>query len=178
MTRIAQLKIEVGEWSAENFGDQPALNPLLGVGEELGEIAEATNEVEIIDGYADALIFLCDFCHRSGVKLEYIPVGVSDVITFRDLVATYGKILHIILKRSQGIRGFDNDDFYLQKLNVAVLDFIAHLNNSFEFEQKHRGSKDTCLLAATEVIWNTIVSKRDWANNPEGTLQLKDSSSN
>jgi hypothetical protein len=30
------LQTEVGEWSTENFADQPDVNPLLGTGEEAG----------------------------------------------------------------------------------------------------------------------------------------------
>lgn len=83
-TNLHRLQREVGEWSTENFGeDQPAKYPLLGAGEELGELSTSVlKRAQGIDGSAkyddrddvgpdaerdavgDVVIYLCDFVYR------------------------------------------------------------------------------------------------------------------
>lgn len=77
------LQDEVAEWSEENFPNQPAENPLLGVGEEYGELAHAVlkdkqgirlheSDVSIeaeMDAVGDMIVFLADFCSRRGYDL-------------------------------------------------------------------------------------------------------------
>lgn len=80
---LDSLQRQVGEWSVENFGDQPATYPLLGVGEELGELHHAVlkdlqgiredeegvgHEAEL-DAVGDIIVYLADFCHRRGLHL-------------------------------------------------------------------------------------------------------------
>jgi hypothetical protein len=103
-----RLAREVGAWSETYFGDQPAVNPLLGVGEELGELADhlasgdgdgvsavaadaATTHdppttdpptTQELDSVGDALVFLADFCHRRGIAfgdaVEDATVGIDE----------------------------------------------------------------------------------------------------
>lgn len=76
------IQREVGQWSRENFGDQASWKPLLGIGEELGELqhhylkreqgirgtAEEHN-AGIEDATADIMIFMMDFCCRENIDL-------------------------------------------------------------------------------------------------------------
>lgn len=78
------LQNEVSQWSYNNFGDQPAINPFLGVVEEVGELSHALLKhnqgirgvddkklVEMkIDAVADIIIFLADFCGRNGIDMQ------------------------------------------------------------------------------------------------------------
>lgn len=80
---LNSLQKEVAEWSENNFPDQPAENPLLGVGEEYGELTHAVlkdkqgirmDESDVSldaekDAVGDIVIFLADFCSRRGYTL-------------------------------------------------------------------------------------------------------------
>lgn len=93
MSTFETLQREVGAWSEENFGDQPAVNPLLGIGEELGELVAhlesdddredvvSRDDLEDVAGHdvpgeherdcvGDVLVYLVDFCHRRGVDAQ------------------------------------------------------------------------------------------------------------
>jgi NTP pyrophosphatase (non-canonical NTP hydrolase) len=88
MLTLRQLQAEVWVWSRYNFGDvprQPSWAVLLGVGEEVGELARAhLKQVQGIRGYdntnfaqfrkedaiGDAIIFLADYCAREGLDLQ------------------------------------------------------------------------------------------------------------
>lgn len=86
---FAQLVGNVGSWSDENFGDQPASFPLIGAGEELGELTRSVlkraqgiddsekyetrddvGEEAERDAVADVAIYLSDFAYRSHLEIE------------------------------------------------------------------------------------------------------------
>ncbi len=79
---LATLQRELAPWVEHNFGERPSWQPLLGLQEEIGELAHAylkraqgirTNENHdegIRDAVADITIFLCDFCNAEGIDLE------------------------------------------------------------------------------------------------------------
>jgi NTP pyrophosphatase (non-canonical NTP hydrolase) len=79
------------EWSEHNFPGRPAHQPLLGVGEELGELyhahlkreqgirgSDAEHAAGIEDAVADIVIFLADFCNAEGIDLEATVERVWD----------------------------------------------------------------------------------------------------
>jgi len=73
---------EIHEWSLKNFPEQTATQSLLGVVEEVGELAHHVlkkqqnitqhedHDCEIKDAIGDIVIFLSEFCSRSGIDLE------------------------------------------------------------------------------------------------------------
>lgn len=86
---VRTLQDQVYEWSLHNFGDQPAHRPLLGVGEELGELASAVgalnhaflkqeqqirmdedHQQQMEDAVGDIVIYLADFCSRSQLNMD------------------------------------------------------------------------------------------------------------
>lgn len=80
---FTRLQQEVALWSAKNFGDQPSYRPLLGVQEEIGELAHAHLKAEQgirgtaaehlaakKDAIGDLLIFLADYCGREMISLQ------------------------------------------------------------------------------------------------------------
>lgn len=81
---LRQLQDEQRPWVQHNFGDRPSWMPLLGVMEELGELAHAhlkkaqgirTNEdhdAQAADAVADIVIFLADYCSAVGIDLESV----------------------------------------------------------------------------------------------------------
>lgn len=94
---LRQFQKEVGEWSRENFGDQPSDNPLLGMAEEVGELCHAhlkgkqgirydkgqVNSMKL-DAVADLLIYTADYCEREGIDLESTIEVVWKEIRKRD----------------------------------------------------------------------------------------------
>ena len=82
MTTLKQLQREQKEWAEKNFPGHVAWEPLLGVMEEVGELAHAhlkqhqgirTNEnhkMAKVDAVGDILIYLADYCTQEGIDFE------------------------------------------------------------------------------------------------------------
>lgn len=71
---------DVREWSTRNFGNVPSWQPLLGIGEELGELNHAhlkavqgirgtaeEHRAAQVDAVGDILIYLLDYCSRENI---------------------------------------------------------------------------------------------------------------
>jgi NTP pyrophosphatase (non-canonical NTP hydrolase) len=77
-----KIQTEVYIWSLNNFGDQPSINPLLGIVEEVGELAHSVlkkrqairvnedHDNNIKDALGDIYIYMCDFAARENIDLE------------------------------------------------------------------------------------------------------------
>jgi NTP pyrophosphatase (non-canonical NTP hydrolase) len=77
------LQKEVGEWSRRNFPNNKTYHPLLGIGEETGELMHAhlkleqgirgTPEEHVAakkDAVGDIMIYMADYCERNGLDLD------------------------------------------------------------------------------------------------------------
>lgn len=105
-TRTEEDQVDLGldvvqreqkEWSNRNFGPHPAWHPLLGVQEEVGELAHAylkreqqirgsrqQHDADIRDAVADIVIYLCDFCTCEGINLAEVVSDVWKKVRQRD----------------------------------------------------------------------------------------------
>lgn len=93
---LAKLQREQREWALENFGDAPAWQPLLGIVEEVGELAHAhlkqaqgirteeDHEADAKDAIGDIIIYLVDYCTRRGWGIGPIVARVWDEVKRRD----------------------------------------------------------------------------------------------
>lgn len=94
---IGEIQEDQREWVRHNFGDRPAWHPLLGVQEEVGELAHAflkreqgirgtkqEHDEAIRDAVADIVIFLMDFCSASGIDLEAQVAATWEQVRLRD----------------------------------------------------------------------------------------------
>lgn len=84
------------QWAIYNFGEHPAWQPLLGVVEELGELAHAHLKAEQgirttedhsaakRDAVADIVIYLMDYCSCEGIDLESTLEEVHAAVLKRD----------------------------------------------------------------------------------------------
>lgn len=95
---LRELQKQVGEWSRRNFGDQDPINPLLGIGEEYGELLHAVlkerqgirkmqgevAKAAKVDAVADLLIYLADFCERNDLDLDAAVVVTWAKVSQRD----------------------------------------------------------------------------------------------
>lgn len=158
------LQRDVGEWSEANFGDQPTVNPLLGVGEELGELREhvegrdGPTEREL-DCVGDALVYLADFCYRRGLDspTSYDCENPDDA-DYDDpldgVSVALGRLNRSVLKRRQGIR-LDESRVGDGAERRAVAMFLAHLS---EFARVRGYAIEECV----RVAWDDEVSDREW----------------
>lgn len=98
---LSELQRQVFKWTAYNFPNKKAYQPLLGAFEELGELAHAHlkqeqgirgTEVEHMeakcDAIADCIIYLADYANKQGIDLElaittaWLSVSQRDWINF------------------------------------------------------------------------------------------------
>jgi len=96
MTDLHELQAEVSAWSERNFGAQPAWKPLLGVGEEVGELNHAylkqsqgirmdeDHIANMQDAVGDIVIYLADFCHRMDINLGNCVEDAWNQVKHRD----------------------------------------------------------------------------------------------
>src|SRR5690606_26362100 len=78
-----------------------------------------------------------------------------------NIVFYVGKLSHAVLKRHQGIRGFDKYFKYRTERDQAIVGLFKSLE----------GAALDCLKKEYLVIlngtWNKVVSKRNWVASPE-----------
>ena len=97
---ISRVQREQRPWVAHNFGDRPKWMPVMGLMEELGELAHAflkreqgirgTREehtADIRDAAADVVIFLCDVASAEGFDLDQIVSETWNTVRKRDFKA-------------------------------------------------------------------------------------------
>ena len=95
--KIKQLQSEVAEWSNRNFPNNQPHQPLLGVGEEVGELMHAHLKmeqgirgpadrlyVEKCDAVGDILIYLADYCERNKIDMEAAVDDAWAIVKRRD----------------------------------------------------------------------------------------------
>lgn len=91
---LVEIHEAIGKWAEENFGaEQPPEFPLVGAGEELGELttsilkraqgiddnpkyADRVGDDAERDAIADVAIYLCDFMYRADVDVD----GVNELL--------------------------------------------------------------------------------------------------
>ncbi len=81
-SQMQAIQKEVEQWVNHNFPGRPMHQPMLGLMEELGELAHAVNKREqkvrlnedhdaaIVDAVGDICIYLMDFCNAEGIDLD------------------------------------------------------------------------------------------------------------
>lgn len=83
-TQLEKFQDQVNVWAVHNFGpDVPGWQPLLGIGEEAGELMHAYLKmsqgirggrekfvVDASDAVGDLMVFLADFCNRTGLDMN------------------------------------------------------------------------------------------------------------
>lgn len=84
MIDLQSIQKEQAEWSKKNFGEQYTWEPLLGVVEEVGELAHAhlkehqnirlneQHEENAKDAIGDVVIYMLNYCNLRGFDLEEI----------------------------------------------------------------------------------------------------------
>ena len=80
-TDISAIQAETWQWASRNFPNAQPWEALVGLQEEVGELAHAflkkhqgirnteDHDAAMRDAVADIFIWLCDFCNRNGINL-------------------------------------------------------------------------------------------------------------
>lgn len=189
MLTFDELVQDVGTWSLANFEqswtDLPvrytdphnegspvqvglgSLAPLLGIGEEIGELNEAEDTASMLDAVGDILIYMADWCYREKLTfpvVEYSAEEIEGMHERRVLSSAYGQMCHAKLKRCQKIRGMDDDIAYQGAMDKAMTSLMCALkvlvDEELSFNDKDEGKND--LLGIANDTWKNVVSKRNW----------------
>lgn len=166
-----KLQQEVGEWAERNFGDQAPYRQILGMIEELGELddalerrANASSDSEsreyveaVCDAMADTVIYMADFCYRTGRKLSGVANLPKTYVIYR-IPTLMRRLAHHQLKLEQNIRlneCHNNCITETLELICALLHWTCQHSLGY-----------TTLEEEVEKTW-AQVQQRDWKKNPE-----------
>lgn len=164
MSTFTDLQREVGEWSERNFGDQPVVNPLLGVSEEFGELMEHIEKHDSLtehelDCIGDMLVYMADFCYRRGLDFQTAyDTKASDNVDYENPLngvnAALGYLNRSVLKRRQGIR-LDEPRIGDKAEQQAIARFLDHIS---DFARTRGFTLEECI----RVAWYEEVVNREW----------------
>lgn len=164
-TKLEQLQSDQVAWVKYNFPNRPLHHPLLGIIEEFGELDEATedlpHELDIKDAIADIMIFMADYCTMMSLNLQEIYDEAAKLMSDegRETYAStiwLGKLAQAYLKSEQKIRG--TPAWWRGVTHEALKRLIVDLCERaklYKFD----------VVETTWHIWETDVSKRDWAKH-------------
>lgn len=199
ISKLPALINDVGQWARNNFGNTPVtcfkvyqdinvsrdihrsgfeveldwLAPLLGIGEEIGELMECnpvTQKVEATDALGDTGIYFCDYMFRRHPTLDYAKFAEAamgvDKIRFGDIVerrgfmvSCYGKLIRTELKYFQKIRGMADESAQRE----SNLEACKHLYCSIELMCNQ--VLESSAIDVIEKVFTETVGKRDWKKN-------------
>ena len=175
-----QFQDEHAAWSLANFGQQQPYQMVLGMIEELGELDEALNELHDIveasseewgralgkvqDAIGDVIVYMCGFCtltwRRLGpLVLEQVDHDMDSLDVHWGLTHLMRDLAHTWLKFEQAIRGASDEDV------TVALRHVVHTCLCLwkQVQDEPRSS----LEEAVKAVWERVVQKRDWRNDPE-----------
>lgn len=182
--RFCQTTKDIQAWARQNFDNNESkampgivlgpLAPLLGQMEEIGEMFG--NEVglrprreDLYDGYADFLIFSCDYFGRmpEAYSFEDAMIQMHTLTASRQpVLSLMAQLCHCNLKLHQGIRGYAEPTFARHQI-VSTWSQLAFELQAFLWPDP--ATSDQVLhrsLACLQDVWTKIVAKRDWKENP------------
>jgi NTP pyrophosphatase (non-canonical NTP hydrolase) len=159
------LQVRLARWEVREFGYQPIERAVLGIGEEIGELAGATSDGDREDAVADILIYAMqvatamrlDFWALAAWPWDWDETPSTTLPRERvpALAVAYGAIAHAVLKRSQGIRGMTDE----ARMRSVVQNGLGHLCVAL-------GPADE-LWAITAPVAEQVM-RRKWRKDPVG----------
>jgi NTP pyrophosphatase (non-canonical NTP hydrolase) len=166
---LKKLQPEQAAWAKRNFGDRiSALQGLLGVVEEVGELAHAVlkkwqgirgtpeeHDEAIKDACADVVIFMLDYCNMEGFEL-YDALSLHHATMQADVVGgPHAELQRVVIALGQ--------------LNLADLTNQAqpkHAGKVIAELQRFCDASQLDLWALVEITW-LHVKQRDWVKYPK-----------
>lgn len=181
MQEWTDLQRRVYQWQLRNFGvkypdgNSPHWTQVAGITEELGELVEAENREAEDDAVCDATVYAMSLAASfswlfgdlmdEALEISTIPEFVkrsNPRLRGQSVLGPLGKLNRAVLKRDQGIRGYDVDDYYEQVMRRELVQVLAHL---FLWMRFHRQPGHRYYLSMMELVV-TEVTARDWITNP------------
>lgn len=168
MVNWSEFQKDVGVWSHDRFGDQPATNPFLGTAEEMSELVvelleEDPSDDEVLDAVGDILVFFADYCTRADIPYEKAAELRSNVDLLTpcesvedlcvEVTVSRGNQAYSYLKQDQGIR---NEREGVGQ--TADIQSLAHTLSALETFSENRGFT---LSEAIEEAWGEV-QEREW----------------
>ncbi len=191
MREWTDLQKRVYDWQLRNFGvkypggNSPHWTQVAGIVEELGELVEAEGHEAEDDAICDATVYSMSLAASFGwtfgslmseaVEIGYHPTFVRHHRAPESVMAPLGQLSRCVLKRDQGIRGYDVDAYYQEKVRASLVLILAHIALWVRIH-RHGPAATASIAPATstgqayylakmhEVI--AEVTRRDWITNP------------
>lgn len=157
---LEQFSADHWNWVKANFGEHPSWQPLIGMGEEVGELDSALiggDESDVIDSIADIMIYMNDFCHVEGLNYPDIVRKGMELKSDTGMSAALGLVCHHYLKRYQGIRGSYEE--HTKAIETNLIELVSVL--VYMLDETFEGMDLPTVIFNT---WNSIVSKRNWVS--------------
>lgn len=110
-----------------------------------------------------------NFSRLSKRKDDVIPPEhqghyLGSLMPLMGMTEELGELYHVMLKRHQGIRGYDNDAQFIRERDDAVADLCIYL---MDFCAQER----ICLQSTIEKTASKVLM-RDWVTNPKDAAQI------
>ena len=139
------LQVRLGRWQTREFGPVSTERCALGVGEEVGELAEAYDAAlsgvivsgeyrsRALDAVADICIYATNLC--TGLRLDFWALNhVGFEMDMARVVvrsaAAAGRLQHAVLKSAQGIRGMHDPEKYRRAAASAVHGLVREMSSA------------------------------------------------
>jgi NTP pyrophosphatase (non-canonical NTP hydrolase) len=166
MINLAQLQQEVYAWSSRNFPNATTEDPMVGMFEELGELAHAylktkqgirgtkeEHHAAMCDAVADLIVFFLDYSVRAGIKLyeqqNYFKAG-ADV--YAGTIPSIGMFLGNLA----------SSHIYSKECQVSAFNVYMFLHCIGQFCRNH----DIDLELELYKTWQEV-KQRDWLKFPK-----------
>lgn len=156
-----RLSMEIHDWVLDNY-ERPSQpwELFLGVVEEIGEFLESTNNEKRIDSLGDQVIYALNLQKTAGLNGFMLEEGAPMLrITSERLLLAVARGSRCLLKKSQGIRGYDETRV---KSEIGLF-----LNVWWTWAVRQVNVYDLpTMLEITNQVWEEV-SKRNWKEHPE-----------
>lgn len=184
MIDLVAIQNEQIAWSVKNFGRQHERYPLMGMIEELLEFdaawdkrtaawefepppldIQAELEAEVVDAIGDIVIYMLDYCGKTGQQLDHLWKMRRLEVTshhWSNMVPLARRLAHHQLKGEQNIRGTpESHALAIQdtcRAILAQLDLVCgYLNQD--------------VLLILEKVWSKV-RLRDWTKNKDNAHEV------
>jgi hypothetical protein len=171
MMTYGQMQSRVADWATHNFGLNPPWRMVCGIAEEVGEFKAATTTAERLDALGDIAIYSMNLCADRGWQYADLWHRACHMVPnpMLDVSCYVGGLCRAVLKRDQGIRGYDQPEVFDTAIrdNLQVITwYTAHWYQSMS---SMRGGDLNPSLAQHEQLVSGVVERvlsRDWHLHP------------
>ncbi len=170
MKTFKEIQTEQVKWQQHNFPDRPSWVPIMGMGEEVGELHEAiiTHDKDaLVDAIGDICIYLTDYASAMNYDVQELwnesqsqrHSWLNSDPVFESLkaveVSTWlGKLYHAHIKAFQQIRLQEDHPKNAKIAIQRILHYLDDIAYSYHLN----------VVDITAQVWEKV-SQRDWQKN-------------